>query len=283
MATTRRHVLQSAVASMLGLSLSGRASALETDDAADPSKNSIAKMRPLDYGLSFICHTAAFNAVRFWVESRTRIINETAGTTTDYYQCASCKSEHTFAETDLFQQDNYDFLPILGGGQWLVFRRRVGVREGYRSLTPVEKLWGEPVLKLREAKSAALLNTWETIRDATADAIPIVTQTELANPETGLRAIIECPVKTMNISLENRLYQVDTGPVAYPALAKVCEPEIDCLSLAFIAFNAPGFADFVVEQPTPIMADGVETAQTYHYSAPFSLPATNSVLALGAA
>jgi len=31
----------------------------------------------------------------------------------DYYQCASCKSENTFAERDLFQKDNYDFLPVL--------------------------------------------------------------------------------------------------------------------------------------------------------------------------
>ena len=274
MATTRRHVLQSAAASVLGASLCGGSTALA-------ASNTNLKMRPLDYGLSFICHTAAFNAVRFWVESRTRIINDKAKTATDYYQCASCKSEHTFAEKDLFQQDNYDFLPILGGGHWLIFRRHVGVRETYRTLTSPEKLWGEPIMKLREAKEVTVLDTWEAIRDDTADAIPIVTQTEIANPETGLRAIIECPVKTMNISLEDRLYQVDTGPVAYPDLAKTCESEIDCLSLAFIALNAPGFADFVVEQPTPIIADDAKAAQTYHYSSPFSLPAKNLVLALG--
>ena len=59
-----------------------------------------------------------------------------------------------------------------------------------------------------------------------------------------------------------------------------CESEIDCLSLAFVAFNAPGFADFVVEQPTPVLEDGVAKGAVYRYANPFSLPARNRVLAL---
>ena len=31
-----------------------------------------------------------------------------------YYQCGSCKSEHTFAEKNLFINPNYDFLPVFG-------------------------------------------------------------------------------------------------------------------------------------------------------------------------
>ena len=68
-------------------------------------------MRPVDYGLSYICHSAEFNSVRFWVESRTRMIDERSGKWADYHQCASCKSENTFAEKDLFRKDNYD-LPL---------------------------------------------------------------------------------------------------------------------------------------------------------------------------
>lgn len=273
MTATRREALQAGVASVCAMSMT-KGGAAVPDNASDT-------MPPLDYGLSFICNTAGFNAVRFWVESRTRIIDEQAGTWTDYYQCASCKSEHTFAERDLFQKDNYDFLPILGKDLWLIFRRTVRVSEGYRKVTPVDELWGRPILKLREVPEAAGLDTWEQIRDATAAAVPLVTQTEIANKETGLRAVIECPTKTMNVSLETKSYQVDTGPVAFPDLATRHDPEIGCLSLAFVAFNAADFADFVVEQPTPVMEDGVAKSDVYHYSNPFSLPAANRVLALG--
>ncbi len=239
----------------------------------------------LDYGLSFICHTAAFNAVRFWIESRTTIINDETKETWTFYQCASCKSENTFGEKDLLYKDNYDFLPIFGGKQaedLLIFRRPVGLQDRYRDIKKSEEVWGKPILKLRKGKPVKLLDSWEKIRDTTAAGVPIVTQTELRNDETKLRAIIECPVKTMNISLERQMYQVDTGPIAFPDLTKHYDPLIECLSLAFVVFNASHFADFVIEQPTPVMQDDQELCKVYHYSNPFSLPAANRVLAVGA-
>jgi len=79
------------------------------------------------------------------------------------------------------------------------------------------------------------------------------------------------------------MYQVDTGPIAFPDLTKRFDPMIESLSLAFIVFNAPHFADFVIEQPTPVIEDGQERCKIYHYSNPFSIPAKNTVLAVGTA
>lgn len=84
----------------------------------------------------------------------------------------------------------------------------------------------------------------------------------------------------MNVSLERKMYQVDTGPIAFPDLEQRSDPLIDCLHLAFIAFNAPHFADFVIEQPTPVMKHGEELCKIHHYSNPISLPAKNIVLAV---
>ncbi len=232
----------------------------------------------LDYGLSFICNKASFNAVRFWVESRTTLIDGESGTSQVFYQCGACKSEHTFAEEGLFIEDNYDFLPILGGRDWLLFRRPCRISETYRQVKA--DVWGEPVLKLRYGKGVTQLDSFEEIRDATAEGRPIVAQTEIRNEETKLTAVIEYPVKTMNISLDNSVYQVDTGPIAYPDLSRRFDVPLESLSLAFVAFNVPHFADFIIEQPTPVVQDEQELAQVYHYSKPFSLPATNRLLAL---
>lgn len=232
----------------------------------------------LDYGRSFIGNSASFNNVRFWVESRTVLID--GDQRAEYYQCGSCKSENTFAEKDLFKGDNYDFLPILGDGLWLVFRRTASLSPSYRSIKKVEEVWGPPLFKLRDAKKLTVLDTWEKIRDFTAAGTPIVSRTELSDEQTGLKAVIECPVKTMNISLDKQMYQVDTGPVCYPDLSRRYEPRIDCLRLAFVAFNAPHFADFVVEQPTDVTTEGEKRGQTYHYSEPFSKPARNTLLAV---
>ena len=277
MMRTRRGFLQTGAAALAGSCLASPGSTAGAAAGADQAATSTC----LDYGRSFICGTAAFNNVRFWVESRTTIFDDKAGTATDYYQCASCKSENTFGEKDLFLADNYDFLPILGGGYWVVFRRPARISERYRTICRVEQLWGEPRLLLHDAAEVTQLETFEQIRDATAAGRPLVTQTEIRNEQTGLRAVIECPTKTMNISLDKSMYQVDTGPIAYPDLSKRFDPQIDCLSLAFVAFNADHFADFIVEQPTALVEDGQEKGKFYHFSAPFSLPAKNTVLALG--
>lgn len=233
----------------------------------------------LDYRRSFICGTSEMNSVRFWIESRTTITDSSTGDSTVFYQCASCKSENTFGEKDLFYPDNYDFLPILGGGHWLLFRRQARLDvQRYRETVVSPNGWGEPRLLLHEGANARTLDTWEQIRDATAQGVPLVSQTELVNEDTSLKAVIECPVKTMNISFEKKMYQTDTGPIAFPDLTKKAEPLINCLSLAFVAFNQSHFADFVIEQPTPVMENAVELCRIHHYSNPISLPATNRIL-----
>ncbi|MEZ6073630.1 MAG: hypothetical protein R3C10_25970 [Pirellulales bacterium] len=232
----------------------------------------------LDYGMSFICNKARFNSVRFWIESRTTVTDSQSGGSTTFYQCGSCKSENTFAERDLFVPDNYDFLPILGDGEWLIFRRPVRLSDSYRRVQAIDQVWGEPVPMLRHASAVTELKTWQQIRDVTAAGTPIVARTELANEALGLSAVIEYPVKTMNVDLDGERYQVDTGPIALPDLSKRYNAAIDSLSLAFVAFNAPGFADFVIEQPTPLN-DDAGAAETYHYSQPISLPAQNRLYA----
>lgn len=276
MTTSRRQFLGGTLASICAMEA---ASGLV--QSAEPSSTLGVEIPCLDYGLSFVCNSASFNAVRFWIESRTILIDDKSGQRVEFYQCASCKSEHTFAAKDLFQKDNYDFLPIFGGEDLLIFRRPARLFDRYRTVTKEAKVWGKPTFRLRPARQVRLLETWEQLRDATAEGLPLVSQTEIANAETGLRAVIECPIKTMNVSLDQKLYQVDTGPVAWPDLARRFEPPIDSLSLAFVAFNAPGFADFVVEQPTPLVENGKQVGRIYHYSGPFSLPAKNRLLAVG--
>jgi hypothetical protein len=63
-------------------------------------------------------------------------------------------------------------------------------------------------------------------------------------------------------------------------LSASCERTVDAISLAYVAFNVPDFADFVIEQPTQI-SDGDQMAgQVYHYSGIVSLPAINRLFAV---
>ena len=290
METSRRGFVAGGVASLCGLpAVAHAADASKNSASTNAAPMNAATANPaaapdgepiLDYDLSFLCNSWPENSVRFWLESRTLLFDPQNNTRREIWQCASCKSENTFGEKDLFLADNYDFMPLFDGDDVLIFRSFARVNDRYRQLTTSDKVWGKPVPKFRFGQNVKLLETWEAIRDATAAAVPIVTRTELRDEKTGLRAIIECPVKTMNISHTQKMYQVDTGPIALPDLSKRYEPAIDCIRLAFVAFNAPDFADFVIEQPTALNAEP-EGCQTYHYSSPISVPATNQIYAVG--
>ena len=247
--------------------------------AANPDeRKSDDTFSPIDYGGSFLIGKWPGNRVRFWVESRTRIIDEQAGRHEDFYQCASCKSENTFAKQDLFSTDNYDFLPVFGPEDGVIFRRKAWLNPNYRTLKKAAEMWDGQIYKLRRPRTARLLATTAEIRRASHDAVPIVAQTEIADAATGLRAIIEFPLKTLNIHDERDLYQVDTGPVAFPDLSQRHPTLAASLSLAFVAFNVPTFADFVVEDVTALKDN--EPAQVRHYSRTLSLPASNRLFAL---
>ena len=237
-------------------------------------------MIPLDYGRSFLIGKVPENEVRFWVESRTRIIDEKTGKSEDYVQAGSCKSEHTFAEKDLFHEDNYDFLPIFGPEYGVIFRRSAYINPQYKSCVLAREMWNGQQYHLVEGQGVEELGSNEAIREATYAFIPIVSQTEVRSEETGMRAIIECPVKTMNTHREGDLYQVDTGPVVFPDLSRRYERYVDGIRLAFLVFNAPHFADFVIEVPTSI-GEGDRAGEIHHYSQLLSLPAENRLYAVG--
>ncbi|MDZ4288345.1 MAG: hypothetical protein U0984_10320, partial [Prosthecobacter sp.] len=132
---------------------------------AAPDPNTAA-MAVIDYGRSFLIGKLPANEVRFWVESRTRIIDERAGSHDDFYQCASCKAEATFAEKELFRPDNYDFLPVFGPQDGVIFRRKAWLNPDYRTLKKAAEMWDGQVYKIHQPKSARLLTTNEEIREA---------------------------------------------------------------------------------------------------------------------
>ena len=235
-------------------------------------------MIPLDYGRSFLIGNGPENEVRFWVESRTRILDE-EGNSEEFIQTASCKSENTFAECGLFRQDNYDFLPIFGPEYGVVFRRKARVDTGYKSCLPSADMWNGQKYHLVEGERVEELRDNEAIREATCRFAPIVSQTRISSQETGLRAIIECPIKTMNTNRERDVYQVDTGPVAFPDLGGGHARHVDRISLAFLAFNAPDFTDFVIETPT-LVGEGERAGETHHYSRLMSLQAENRLFSV---
>ena len=124
-------------------------------------------MDVIDYTRSFLHGTRPYNRVRFVVEARTCLIDGRDGCVRDYVVCASCKSEHTYSESDLFTDDNYDFLPVFGPELGVVFRSKAYVHDGYRIVYAADELFDGPKHRLCAPKSVRELVTNAEIRQAT--------------------------------------------------------------------------------------------------------------------
>jgi len=98
-------------------------------------------MEVIDYGRSFIRGGHPDNSPRLWIESRCRLIDDGNGHEEQYVQTGSCKSEYTFGEQHLFQEDNFDFMVIFGPDDELVFRRKAYLNDNYRTIYPAGGLW----------------------------------------------------------------------------------------------------------------------------------------------
>ena len=253
----------------------------------------------LDYAHSYMWpYCRPRDAVRVAIESRIILYDDAAGTPTEYFLGASCKSEDTYGvykdygedgfkpgANTLFVDPNYDFTWIIGGGGTVIFRRKLDPKK-YRDVrTDTSADWGEPRFQLKFAEAAYPIpaDQFEPAAQATDAGHALVGQTEIADSGTDRRAVIEYPVKTMNLSRDGlpdsaggSVWQIDTGPVGVPDLSRDYDPPISAFSLGFIAIisRLPGAADFVIEQPTPLPPPN-EGVRVLHYSGPFSRRATN--------
>lgn len=243
---------------------------METDPKTQP-------VSVYDFQRSFVTFVTPNrgNNARLQIESVCTLHDAQKGTTTDYFFFASCKSEDTFAEQDLFYKDNYDFCGIFSEDEFVLFRTYATHTNGFRE----EGLWRDRFEDLRfnlvQAKGQTL-QTKQEIVQASFDGVILIGRVEI---EAGpLKAILEFPIKTMNANDIKNMYQVDTGPLPFPDLSANVDLHIKRLSPAYVAYNAPHFADFVVQQP--FVLKGAEPMTITHYSNPMSLPAKTQVIAV---
>ena len=235
-------------------------------------------MQVLDYGRSFVTFVTQGrgNNARLQVESVCTLTDVEADTADDFYFFASCKSEDTFASRNLFYPDNYDFCGIFSAEEYAIFRTRATRSDGFRDQGRWRERFEDVARQIVRVEGRELAGN-DQIVQASLDGIPLVGVVEIDSADRKYRARLEFPVKTMNANDIRMIWQVDTGPLPFPDFAVRTELEIERFSPAYVAYNAPDFADFVVQQPLAVGGGAVEVD---HYSGLVSLPARTRVVAV---
>ena len=102
-------------------------------------------------------------------------------------------------------------------------------------------------------------------------------------PGKAIEAIEQCKliaeaVKKRKQVINCRIFQPDTGPILFPDLDREPEDLVAGFELAFVAYNSPDWAEFIVRVPTPLTKE----ISVYHFSRSVRLDTKTQLFAIGA-
>ena len=227
---------------------------------------------------------SSLNSARILLECVCEIVDNETGAAQTFVMGASCKTERVGVARDIWIHPNADFVPILSQDRYLIVKTyevaNMGVpffppsrgMQPERQVGNVADAYDNLSLDVRRVEGE-ILETPAQIVEATLDPSgpPLVGRTVIN--EGRYTAVLEFPVKTMNASERDFIYQTDTGPVLMPDFSREPDDLITGFEMAFVAFNSPDWAEFVVRVPTSV-GEGIEV---YHYSKFVRLDTQNQV------
>ncbi len=236
-------------------------------------------MNAIDFANSYMTwfpHEKGGNIARIQLDAACTLIDEKSGERKQFYLIAPCRSERMYVDTPLFQMPNYEFCGIWAEDDFLIIRTSWESSRDNRQYGLGRERFRDIHLDIRTFAHTDSLTDDAAILKATLDNQPLSARTELYDATTGRRALLEYPIKTMNVQQDPPRFQVDTGPVILPDFAAAVTHPIESFEMAHVVYNAMDKAEFVLRKPVAI-GDGQAT--TTDYSVIQILAARHEILA----
>jgi hypothetical protein len=235
--------------------------------------------------LKTVSHEPPFtvNNVRVPLDCRVLVHDRETRATKQIVLGGNCKTERVNVPKDVWTEPNADVVFVATDDQYLIIKswdhlaRRVMLfpeslgPQPRRQVVSVADVFDRASIDVRTV-AGTVLEANDQIIEAIAGDSPLVSRTEIEHGR--YRATIEYPIRTVNVSERDGFYQTDTGPILLPDLDRKPDELIDGCDLAFVAHNAPDWAEFIVRVPTKINDD----VTVDHYSKSVRLTVRNTVV-----
>ena len=226
----------------------------------------------------------SLNSARIQLEARCLITDLARGETTQYVLGAACKTEQVGVAKDIWMEPNADFIPILSDEDFLNLkswdRNDKGVMRYPPELGPQpERQYGKVADAFDSVKIDLHLVEGEILTEA-EEIVEATLGDDFLNGRIVFYALeryevsLDFPIKTMNASERDMIYQTDTGPIILPDFSTGFDHIMETFQLAYVAFNSPHWAEFILRVPTPVS----DQISVNHYSRPVRLDTENSVI-----
>lgn len=206
----------------------------------------------LDYSRSYMTFfTSAHqgsNIARIQLDATCRIEGWGENADQEYVLIAPCRSERMYLDGPLFQMPNYEFCGIFTEDEVVLLRTHwTSDAEAPEYARATDRF--DRVVIDRATMEAEPLATEEDIVAATLANRRLVARTTIRDAGSGTTAVLEYPIKTMNVTTEPSRFQVDTGPLIVPDLTSTEVPHILRFAMAHTVYCTFDRAEFILRRP----------------------------------
>ena len=184
--------------------------------------------------------------VRIQYDALCTIRNTATNQVEELYLLQPCLGEYTIPQRDFFMMPSTEFR--------VIFSRTHGIPIARRPSTEVEQVEPRPHkfaatrFTTRHYDRSTRLTSAKEVIDATLADKPLNARTVVRDNARGYVLTLEYPVRTMNVNVEEGLYQIDTGPLPLPDMKTWDGVRPARAFLSHVAFSRFDFAEFILRR-----------------------------------
>ncbi len=184
--------------------------------------------------------------VRVTYDAKCEITNIGTGHVEELFLLSPCRSEYTIPKEEFFQ---------LPSGEWRVIFSRTHRIPLARSPSTEEEKSKAGELNLADTRfttrthsNFTVLTSAKEVIEATLADKPLNARCTYEDDAGGYKWAIEYPARTMNLNVEEGLFQVDTGPIPLPDMKSYDGKRPMRAFFSYVAFSEFDSAEFILRR-----------------------------------
>ncbi|HET8524052.1 MAG TPA: hypothetical protein VFL82_12525 [Thermomicrobiales bacterium] len=218
------------------------------------------------------------NIARIQIDAVCTLVEDNGAEET-FYLIAPCRSERMYRDDQLFQMPNYEFSGIFTNDECVILRTHWTSEREQPEYGRNTDRFDHVAIDIRHHAQAEPLADRSAIVEATLANRPLVARTRITRPDGKGHALLEYPIKTMNVTRNPAQYQVDTGPLIVPNFESDAQRTIERFDVAHVVYHTFDQAEFVLRRPLVVGEHEGAAVSVTDYSVIRTFAAENEVVA----
>jgi len=184
--------------------------------------------------------------VRVTYDAKCDITNTKNGETEELFLLSPCRSEYTIPKEEFFQLPSGEWRALFSRTHRIPLTRKPSTEKGKSKAGELNL--ADTSFTTRTHSNFAVLRSAQEIIEATLANKPLNARTTYEDEAGGYSWAIEYPARTMNLNVEEGLFQVDTGPIPLPDMNSYDGKRPMRAFLSYVAFSEFDSAEFILRR-----------------------------------